>query len=303
MQVTPFLDSDVRLGRAIALIGAGAGKYPYATSMLVHGSDEVVLIDPSLEVVERGGAPLTVDRMMVSHAHEDHLAGVGVFPDATICAHSDDLLGLHSLDGLMAVYGMPAQVQTTWRRQVEMDFHYTPRPDATAFEDGHAFDLGGGLRIEVVHLPGHTRGHCGFLVEPDGVFYVADIDLTGFGPYYGDHWSDLEDFERSIARCRTIDAAHYVTSHHKGIFSDRGEFVGQLDTFGAAIGRRDTNLLAYLAEPRTIDDVVAHGFIYRPENKPMFAEHVERTSMSMHLRRLLRSGGVVELEPGRFRAA
>ena len=26
----------------------------------------------------------------------------------------------------------------------------------------------------------------------------GDIDLTGFGPYYGDAWSDLADFERSF---------------------------------------------------------------------------------------------------------
>ena len=85
--------------------------------------------------------------------------------------------------------------EAAFRPVVLDEFHYTERPDALGFADGERFDLGGGLRVEVVHLPGHTRGHCGFLVEPDGVFFVADVDLSSFGPYYGDHWSDLEDFE------------------------------------------------------------------------------------------------------------
>lgn len=52
-------------------------------------------------------------------------------------------------------------------------FHVRDRPDATAFEDGAVFDLGGHA-VTVVHLPGHS----GFLIEPDGFLFVADIDLT-----------------------------------------------------------------------------------------------------------------------------
>ena len=38
------------------------------------------------------------------------------------------------------------------------------------------------------------------------MFFLSDIDLTGFGPYYGDVWSDLEDFEASLRRVREEDA-------------------------------------------------------------------------------------------------
>ncbi|WP_240152055.1 MBL fold metallo-hydrolase [Streptomyces mobaraensis] len=55
-------------------------------------------------------------------------------------------------------------------------FHVRDRPDATVFEDGAVFDLGGHA-VTVVHLPGHTPGHSGFLIEPDGFLFVADIDL------------------------------------------------------------------------------------------------------------------------------
>jgi glyoxylase-like metal-dependent hydrolase (beta-lactamase superfamily II) len=202
----------------------------------------------------------------------------------------------------MDVDGFPPEVAGGWREAIVRDFHYTGRADAAAFAGGDVFHLGD-TSVQVIHLPGHTRGHCGFLVEPAGVLYVADIDLTSFGPYYGDHWSDLEDFERSIAAVREIDACWYVTSHHKGVIEGRDEFVRMLDAFAAVIGTREAKLLEFLAEPRTLDDIAAHRFVYRPGADVVWADQVERTSMGMHLRRLARTGVVLESEPGRWRVA
>jgi glyoxylase-like metal-dependent hydrolase (beta-lactamase superfamily II) len=301
--VTTFLDTDRHLGRCAVLIGAGGGKYPSGNSVLVSGSEGVALIDPSTAVSERGGVPGAVDRILVSHAHEDHMAGVHLFPDARVHAHHEDLLGLHSIDGFMQVYGMPPAIEHEWREAVRRDFNYTERPDATGLADGDVVDLGGGLTVTVVHLAGHTRGHCGFLVEPEGLFFVGDVDLTGFGPYYGDHWSDLEDFERSIERCREVDARWYVTFHQKGVVEGREQFLTMLDAFAAVIDDRERRLLEFLAEPRTMDEIVAHRFIYRPGVEVLWADHVERRSMQLHLDRLLPTGAVVEVERGRYRAA
>lgn len=306
MTRSSLLDTDLQLGeatgRVVALIGEMTGKYPSGNSVLVSGTEESILIDPSLTVHDRGGAPGRVDRMLVSHAHEDHLAGCSMFPDAKLHAHHEDLLGLHSIDGVLTLYGFAEPLRSEWPKTLIEEFHYVPREDATGFSDGHRFDLGG-IAVEVVHLPGHTRGHSGFLIEPDGVLFVADIDLTGFGPYYGDHWSDLEDFERSIERVAAIDAKHYVTFHHKGVVSNRGEFLEQLRAFQDVIDRRDARLLEFLREPKTMDDIVGDHFIYRPGSAPVFAEHVERRSMTMHVARQLRLGTVTEIEPALFRAA
>jgi hydroxyacylglutathione hydrolase len=300
--VTPFLDTDQRLGRCTALLGADAGKYPSGNSLLVAGTEGVVRIDPSTAVTARGGAPEAVDRILVSHAHEDHMAGIHLFPEARVHAHHDDLLGLHSIEGFMEVYGMPPDVEQEWRGVVVRDFHYTERPDATGLADGDVIDLGGGTTVTVVHLAGHTRGHCGFLVESEGVAFVGDVDLTGFGPYYGDHWSDLEDFERSIDRCRELDARWYVTFHQKGVVEGRERFLTMLDAFAAVIADRERRLLEFLAEPHTMDEIVAHRFVYRPGVAMLWVDHVERRSMQMHLDRLLPAGAVVEVEPGRYRA-
>ena len=61
-------------------------------------------------------------------------------------------------------------------------------------------------------------------------------------------------------------------------------------------------MLEFLAEPHTIDDMVAHRFIYRPHVDHVFADSVERRSAEMHVQRMLRRGEAVEVEPGRFHA-
>jgi hydroxyacylglutathione hydrolase len=303
--IAALAETDLVIGnarRSTVLLGSANGKYPSANSLMVTGTEGALLVDPSIDVAGRGGAPASIDRLLISHAHEDHLAGVSIFPTASIHAHHHDAEALRSIDAFMDVYGMPPAVRAVWQEQVQSSFHYTERKDAQGFTDGDTFDLGG-ITVTVVHLPGHTRGHCGFLVEPDGVFFVADVDLSSFGPYYGDHWSDLEDFERSMDRCAEVEASWFVTSHHKGVIEGRTNFVSALTDFRSVITAREQRLLGFLAEPHTLEDMVEFRIIYRPGTQILWADHVERVSIDMHLRRLVRTGAVVEAEPGYWRAA
>jgi len=292
-------ESERRLtDRVSVLMGAGNGAYPSANSLLVRGSSESILIDPSIAVVALGGAPVKVDAILNSHGHEDHVAGNGLFKNARVHVHEADLLGIQSLDGLMSIYGFEGAVREGFKKVVTEEFFFEPRPDAQGFSDGQVFELGG-MNVEAVHLPGHTRGHSGFRIS-DRVFFLSDIDLTGFGPYYGDAWSDLEDFESSLRRVRDEEADYYVTSHHKGVIEGRAAFLEKLDAFALVIDRRHSAMLEFLAEPRSVDEMVSHRFIYRPHVKAAFANAVERRSADLHLQRMLRRGEVREAEPGRF---
>jgi glyoxylase-like metal-dependent hydrolase (beta-lactamase superfamily II) len=280
------------------LVGGG---YPSGNSVLVRGAGESVIIDPSVTVVTLGGAPVRVDAVLNSHSHEDHLAGNGLFAEARVHIHHQDLPGAQSMDGLMAVYGLGAEARAEFEPIVLTELHYCPRPDAHGFSDGDVFDLGGGVKVEAVHLPGHTRGHSGFRM--DGVFFCSDIDLTGFGPYYGDVWSDLEDFEASLVKVRSEDAEFYVTSHQKGIVEGRAEFLRLLDGFAAVIPRRHDAMLDFLIEPRSVEEMVEHRFIYRPHVDSPFVTAVERRSAELHLTRMQERGEATEVEPGRFQRA
>lgn len=280
--------------------GAKRGKYPHGNSLVVRGARETVVIDPSLGLVVRGDAAPRADRVLHSHCHEDHIAGSFLYPDAPWHFHTADLRGIRSLDGLMEVYGYPEPVHSIWRKTVVSQFHFTARADAIGFRDGDVFELGGGVRVRVIHAPGHTRGHCLFHVEPDDLVYLADIDLSSFGPYYGDAWSELDDFERTLEAVRKIDARYYATFHHIGVVEGRDAYLERLGRFSAVIADREQRLLTYLAEPHSIAEIAEHRFVYRPQDPVPFAEPVERRSMSQHVSRLLRAGRVREVEPGRF---
>lgn len=292
---------DRTLGRVTVLGGARGGKYPHGNSLLVAGTEERVIVDPSLSLADRADLP-AADRILNSHCHEDHVAGNHRYPDAACHLHELDLPGLRSLDDFMAIYGMSDAIDRAFRRTVVDDFHFVPRPDALPFRDGTVFDLGR-CRIRVLHAPGHTRGHSLFHVEPDDVLYLGDIDLSSFGPYYGDAWSSLEDFARTLAMAAGLRARWYATFHHVGVLEGPVAFRERLARFAAVIDDREARLLAFLAAPRTLAEIVAHRFVYRPGDAVLFADDVERRSMGQHLDRLAAAGRVREVEPGRFRAS
>jgi hypothetical protein len=62
----------------------------------------------------------------------------------------------------------------------------------------------------------------------------------------------------------SVLADWYVTFHHKGVIEGRERFVELLDGYTEVIQRRHAAMLEYLAEPHTIDEMVARRFVYRP---------------------------------------
>ncbi|RFC69767.1 MBL fold metallo-hydrolase [Streptomyces sp. AcE210] len=295
MRTTGYTTAEY--GDVSVLVGARGGAYPYGNTLLVRGTAESLVVDPSLSLLE--GAP-PADLVLVSHAHEDHIAGLGSY-DVPVHTHEGDLGALRSREALVAGIGLPPDEVDVVDKMMRDEFHVQGRPDAVGFEDGAVFDLGG-RTVTVVHLPGHTAGHSGFLIEPDGFLFVGDIDLTSFGPYYGDIGSSLVDFEASMRRCREIDARWYGTSHQKGVIEGAEEFRRRLDGFAGVVARREAALLALLGEPRTVEEIVDHRLVYRPHVEGPHVRPVERRTAVQHLDVLMSGGLVAEVEQGRFRA-
>lgn len=291
------MDTDRHFGNVTVLVGDKNGKYPHGNSILVRGSHATAILDPSMSVVDRAGELRDgADLVVQSHVHEDHVAGVHLFPRAEVHAHEHDAPGLRSLAGLMEIYGyndLAHEMET-----FVSSFHYAPRPDTQGFQDGTVFDLGGST-IRAIHLPGHTRGHCVLLIEPEGVLFLGDIDLTGFGPYYGDAWSNLDDFERSLQRVGDIEARVWVSFHHVGVIEERALFADKLARFAGKIVEREARMLELLSEPRSVAEMVAHRFLYPPHVTLSFVDAVEERTIRQHLERFV-ARGIVEHDGGRY---
>ncbi len=289
------------LGRSVTvLFGHEQGKYPDGNTVVVRGDHDSVVIDPALSA-RTVHPPLSVGSVLLTHAHEDHVAGISAVDAATVRVHPADLSGLRSVDGLMELYGLPSEAWPAMTAMVTERFHFEGWRDAVPMADGETLDLGG-VAVTLVHAPGHTGGHSVYVIDGDvRVVVTGDIDLSTFGPYYGDAVSSLDAFEVTLATVRDIVADHYVTFHHKGVIDGHAEFAALVDAYAAVFGRRERTLLDLLRTPRTFDELVADGIVYRAGTRPpVFGESVERRSIQQHLDRVMRSGSV-EFDGERYR--
>lgn len=99
-----------------------------------------------------------------SHAHIDHILGVREVQrqtGATFLLHEGDLAIARGAAGLAARFGMNAE----------------PPPDPDAFlDDGDEIDVDG-LKLKVIHTPGHTPGSVCFYAN--GVLFAGDTLFAG----------------------------------------------------------------------------------------------------------------------------
>jgi glyoxylase-like metal-dependent hydrolase (beta-lactamase superfamily II) len=299
MHDTPFAD----FGPVRVYFGEKTGKYPDGNQVVVRGRDSMAVFDTP-QVANRIAEVLAeADLAILGHVHEDHMAGLHRMPGKPVHVHKADLEAARSWPGLSRHYGYPQPVLDQLRRKIEADFHYAPRPDAVGYADGAVWDLGG-VRVRAVHLPGHTAGHSVLLVEPENIAFIGDIDLSSFGPYYGDATSSLADFRRSLAGLPELPATRWITSHHKGVVQDRAQFLEMLGAFTSRIDEREARLLQMLAaEPQTLADLVRQRLLYPPHADDLWVDCAEARSIVQHLDELLAAGQVRREGEAMFRLA
>ena len=132
---------------------------------------EAAVIDPSwegeliLQEAERRG--WRIGHLWYTHAHFDHLGGAGAIANALnplplVALHPDDHV-LWRAEGGAPFFG----------------FRIDPGPEpGIDLYDGQVLALGR-TRLEVRHTPGHTAGHCVFVVSEEGVCFCGDLIFAG----------------------------------------------------------------------------------------------------------------------------
>jgi glyoxylase-like metal-dependent hydrolase (beta-lactamase superfamily II) len=268
------------------------GRYPFCHSVLIEDRTRAV-IDASSDkeklIAFRNQGP--VDYLINTHAHEDHLVFNYLFPESKFCAHPEDAPHFACLDSLIDCYGdMPEAEHKKWHAFIAKECHFQPRRVDLFLHGGMVLNFGK-TRMEVLHAPGHTGGHCAFYFPEEKVLFLGDYDLTRTGPYYADRASGIEDTLQSLERLKKCPAETYLTAHGKGIYKGDPALI---DRYLQIILLRESKLVEFLkGGPRHFDQIVQEGIIYGKDPAslgPWDFLISERMMIAKHISRLLNSG-------------
>lgn len=108
--------------------------------------------------------------LLLTHGHIDHVGGAGElsrrFGVSAFVHPDDDFLTLDPVGQLRMLFGMVPPGD------------YAPPERRVALSAGEVLTLAG-LELEVRHTPGHTPGHCCFLLAAEGVLFSGDQLFAG----------------------------------------------------------------------------------------------------------------------------
>jgi len=280
------------LGPIRIIPGPGKAKYPFCHSFFIEGAG--ILIDPSadrnqlIELKNTG----KVETIWLSHWHEDHFRHLDLFDGLPFWIGEYDAPPLSDLDLFFDWYGLDdPQFRKSFGTHLIEDFHLRPRKPARLLHDGEIIDLGT-VTVEIIHAPGHTPGNLAFYFREPKILFMGDVDLTPFGPWYGDLYSDIDDLIETVNRLRDIPAKIWLTSHETGLFEKEP---GELwDNYLDVIRARERKLMEVLKNPSNMHDIIHSWIVYGKPREPRdFYEFAERMHMQKHLERLLAKGRVI----------
>ena len=195
---------DDRLGVVIRRVVVG----PLATNCWIIAANDTrhaVVIDPGDEPqrVIDAAHDLTVEAVVLTHAHWDHVLGVPAALDAWGCtAHAHPVeaaVWAHELDALERVGHFDAGTATD--DLLRCGCSLTPPAGgelwsgvAVPLVHGQSLDIDG-RRIEVLHTPGHTTGSVS--VRCGSHLFTGDTLFPGGPGLTGSQWA-FSDFETII---------------------------------------------------------------------------------------------------------
>jgi glyoxylase-like metal-dependent hydrolase (beta-lactamase superfamily II) len=171
-----------------------------------------------------------IEAVVLTHSDADHTGVAGRLQaiGARVLIHSDDDATLRKPGPKSGDASPRHLVELMWRPRFWRFFggmaraggaHPTKVEGAELFSDGDRLDVPG--RPLVVHTPGHTAGHCAFLVEDAGALFAGD-ELCTTNPVTGEDRPQLmprqtnvsnADCVASLARLEGLQAGVILPGH------------------------------------------------------------------------------------------
>jgi glyoxylase-like metal-dependent hydrolase (beta-lactamase superfamily II) len=212
-----------------------------------------------------------IDLILNTHGHFDHTAGNGVVKTASgaqISIHKDDQPFLCNREYCFENYFAPVAKMIGGDLQAEKKaFIEMLGPEVIPDQelcDGDVIDVGAGIQLQVIHLPGHTLGSTGFFWEKEGILFAGD-SLVGLHVEGGKLpvIFDLAAYMKSLQRLKQIPVRFLLASHHyRGTHlppnpirqeSEVSQYLGECQEFAERLDAAVRKSLPYASERRFME--------------------------------------------------
>ena len=304
---------NTQFGSIRIIPGEGGSRFPYCTSLFID-DDVKVLIDPGagLKALNALKQDAFVDIVVNTHCHYDHIFCNHLFEGSRIiinekearCFRDRRFLGMNL--GMEEVYGRawvdswieriadPSTTKSPYSPQNSHNWWLSTARLDGEYRWGEVMDFGK-TKMHVIGAPGHSAGFNCLYFPEHGAMYVADIDLTSFGPWYGGSDGDIDLFISSCEKIMSLECRFYITGHEKGVLG-RQDFIFGLKKFIKVIDDRDNRILSLLAKPLSMKEIVDKGPIYgRKYHIDDWVYMWEYLMVKKHILRMAERGQILDL--------
>ncbi|HZJ83987.1 MAG TPA: MBL fold metallo-hydrolase [Syntrophomonadaceae bacterium] len=297
------LNKEIKVIRPEAL-----AVFPYSNSLFIDDDIRVMIDAGAGGRAYKPIEPKSVDIVLLTHNHFDHINGVSFFQNAQILAGQEEAEGYTNPEVYAVWAGFKQWEKLMGRAKMERFAESIPMPEdvpvkpgfnrielAGVIKDNDVFDLGK-TRVHALHTPGHSHGHYAFYMEKEGVLFSGDIDIAPRGPWYGGELSDFDDLVKSVEKIIELDPRILVTSHRR-IFYGKDENIAEIirDYINIPL-EKENRILDFLVKPQTVNDIAQQDFAKDYPQKTSHAEFWTKMMITKHLDRLLRQDKIVKLD-------
>lgn len=303
-------DAVIQLSENIFLIaGEDRAQFPYCNTLVVKDR-EILLVDPGAgtkrlhaSLNQLGIRLRDIDFLLLSHYHYDHrgpAVDIQLASECEILVHPADAPAVKDYVTFKKYTGiLDSPFEADWDHFFKSLLNLEVCPVSSLIQEGDRLNLGA-TEWEILHTPGHTPGHVSLFESDSRILFTADVDLTRFGPWYGNIASDLTDFRNSVQRLHDLvttpntDPLTVTTGHR---FRSVNNPAQAFNTYANHFEIRDHDILTALKGPRTLEQLIECNIIHSDFSIPIL-RFFEGIMIEKHLASLQAQGRIMENPEG-----
>lgn len=230
-------------------------------STLIIGEEKALLFDTTYGIgdLKKEVEQITTKPLIVvnSHGHMDHACGNYQFNEIYIDEEDLDLIEYHTSEVYRKKNLESAKARGTLPQNFDEETYLKQRTgNLKTVKEHHIFDLGN-ITLEVVKIPGHTKGSIALYLREQKIMLVSD----GACPYvwmFLNESATLKDYLNSINKLLEYDFETFLLGHGAGLMNRSFMYRLKAVTEEVLSGKVDDKFEPYTATGFEIEGTVSY---------------------------------------------